>query len=105
MRRVLDRVAPQGRWSTAGGDPRRELRQCRRPCREHGSVFSEQQRLDDRSFAIVLRRHLADAEYYVKLALDNTMAGKPLENASTKPYGCRLSTDRHARAESEAIQE
>jgi peroxiredoxin len=33
---------------------------------------------------------VADAENYVKVALDNTMAGKPVENASTKPYGCSV---------------
>ncbi len=31
-----------------------------------------------------------DAENYVKVALDNTMAGKPVSNASTKPYGCSV---------------
>jgi hypothetical protein len=30
------------------------------------------------------------AENYVKVALDNTMAGKPVSNASTKPYGCSV---------------
>jgi len=30
------------------------------------------------------------AENYVKVALDNSMAGKPLPNASTKPYGCSV---------------
>ena len=30
------------------------------------------------------------AENYVKVALDSTMAGKPVENASTKPYGCSV---------------
>jgi peroxiredoxin len=33
---------------------------------------------------------VAGAENYVKVALDNTMAGKPVENASTKPYGCSV---------------
>ena len=33
---------------------------------------------------------VADAENYVKVALDNTMAGKPVSNASTKPYGCSV---------------
>lgn len=33
---------------------------------------------------------LADAENYVKVALDSTMAGKPVSNASTKPYGCSV---------------
>ena len=33
---------------------------------------------------------LAGAENYVKVALDSTMAGKPVENASTKPYGCSV---------------
>ena len=33
---------------------------------------------------------VADAENYVKVALDSTMAGKPVENASTKPYGCSV---------------
>ncbi len=28
------------------------------------------------------------SENYVKVALDSTMAGKPVANASTKPYGC-----------------
>ena len=31
-----------------------------------------------------------DAENYVKVALDNSMAGKPVENSSTKPYGCSV---------------
>ena len=31
-----------------------------------------------------------DAENYVKVALDSTMAGKPVSNASTKPYGCSV---------------
>jgi peroxiredoxin len=30
------------------------------------------------------------AENYVKVALDNSMAGKPVENTSTKPYGCSV---------------
>jgi peroxiredoxin len=30
------------------------------------------------------------AENYVKVALDNSMAGKPVENSSTKPYGCSV---------------
>jgi peroxiredoxin len=30
------------------------------------------------------------AENYVKVALDSTMAGKPVANASTKPYGCSV---------------
>ena len=33
---------------------------------------------------------IAGAENYVKVALDNTMSGKPVENASTKPYGCSV---------------
>ena len=33
---------------------------------------------------------LAGAENYVKVALDSTMAGKPVANASTKPYGCSV---------------
>jgi peroxiredoxin len=33
---------------------------------------------------------VADAENYVKVALDSTMAGKPVSNASTKPYGCSV---------------
>ncbi len=33
---------------------------------------------------------IGTAENYVKVALDNTMAGKPVENASTKPYGCSV---------------
>ena len=33
---------------------------------------------------------LADAENYVKVALDNSMAGKPVSNTSTKPYGCSV---------------
>jgi peroxiredoxin len=33
---------------------------------------------------------VANAENYVKVALDNSMAGKPVENASTKPYGCSV---------------
>ena len=33
---------------------------------------------------------LASAENYVKVALDSTMAGKPVANASTKPYGCSV---------------
>ena len=31
-----------------------------------------------------------EAENYVTVALDNTMAGKPVSNASTKPYGCSV---------------
>jgi thioredoxin-related protein len=30
------------------------------------------------------------AENYVKVALDNSMSGKPVENSSTKPYGCSV---------------
>jgi peroxiredoxin len=30
------------------------------------------------------------AENYVRVALDSSMAGKPVENASTKPYGCSV---------------
>ena len=30
------------------------------------------------------------AENYVKVALDNTMAGKPVATTSTKPYGCSV---------------
>jgi peroxiredoxin len=30
------------------------------------------------------------AENYVKVALDNSMAGKAVENTSTKPYGCSV---------------
>ncbi len=30
------------------------------------------------------------AENYVKVALDNSMAGKAVENSSTKPYGCSV---------------
>jgi len=30
------------------------------------------------------------AENYVRVALDNSMAGKPVTNASTKPYGCSV---------------
>jgi peroxiredoxin len=33
---------------------------------------------------------LGSAENYVKVALDNSMAGKPVPNASTKPYGCSV---------------
>ena len=33
---------------------------------------------------------LVDAQNYVKVALDNTMAGKLVENTSTKPYGCSV---------------
>ena len=33
---------------------------------------------------------LADAENYVKVALDSTMAGKPVATTSTKPYGCSV---------------
>jgi peroxiredoxin len=33
---------------------------------------------------------LVDAQNYVKVALDNTMAGKRIENTSTKPYGCSV---------------
>ena len=33
---------------------------------------------------------VADAENYVRVALDNSMAGKPVSNASTKPYGCSV---------------
>ena len=31
-----------------------------------------------------------EAENYVRVALDNTMAGKPVANASTRPYGCSV---------------
>ena len=31
-----------------------------------------------------------DAENYVKVALDNSMAGKPVSTTSTKPYGCSV---------------
>ncbi len=30
------------------------------------------------------------SENYVKVALDSSMAGKPVANASTKPYGCSV---------------
>jgi len=33
---------------------------------------------------------IADATPYVKLALAEAMAGKPVTNASTKPYGCSV---------------
>jgi peroxiredoxin len=33
---------------------------------------------------------VAAAENYVKVALDNSMAGKPIANPSTKPYGCSV---------------
>ena len=33
---------------------------------------------------------LADAENYVKVALDNSMEGKPVSTTSTKPYGCSV---------------
>ncbi|MFN2509731.1 MAG: thioredoxin family protein, partial [Chthoniobacterales bacterium] len=33
---------------------------------------------------------LAGAENYVKVALDNSMAGKPVPTTSTKPYGCSV---------------
>ena len=33
---------------------------------------------------------LVDAQNYVKMALDNTMAGKPVENPSKRPYGCTV---------------
>ena len=33
---------------------------------------------------------LASATNYVKVALDEAMAGKPVSNASTKPYGCSV---------------
>ena len=33
---------------------------------------------------------VADAENYVRVALDSSMAGKPVANASTKPYGCSV---------------
>lgn len=33
---------------------------------------------------------LAGAENYVRVALDNSMTGKPVSNASTKPYGCSV---------------
>ena len=33
---------------------------------------------------------LAGATNYVKVALDEAMAGKPVSNASTKPYGCSV---------------
>jgi hypothetical protein len=33
---------------------------------------------------------LANATNYVKAALDEAMAGKPVSNANTKPYGCSV---------------
>ena len=33
---------------------------------------------------------LDTAENYVKVALDNSMAGKPVSTTSTKPYGCSV---------------
>ncbi|MBA2431024.1 MAG: thioredoxin family protein [Chthoniobacterales bacterium] len=33
---------------------------------------------------------IESSENYVKVALDNSMAGKPVENTSTKPYGCSV---------------
>ena len=33
---------------------------------------------------------IASSTNYVKVALDESMAGKPVSNASTKPYGCSV---------------
>jgi len=33
---------------------------------------------------------IASSSNYVKVALDESMAGKPVSNASTKPYGCSV---------------
>jgi hypothetical protein len=33
---------------------------------------------------------LANAQNYVKLALDSAMSGKPVATAITRPYGCAL---------------
>ena len=42
------------------------------------------------SKATANKADVADAENYVRVALDNSMAGKPVTNASTKPYGCSV---------------
>jgi hypothetical protein len=36
---------------------------------------------------------IANATPYVKVALGEAMAGKPVTNASTKPYGCSVKYD------------